>query len=251
MSALVLAALALLPASPARAGAPADMSFDRFVFAAIWQPGVCASGDPVAAEACRDSKKPPEARWTLHGLWADLPTGLAREGVPKSEWYAHGCYRFHPGREPRSFCEDPALKLDKEVSRALDSEMPGRKGCLDRHEYYKHAECYGWKPSPFFRRALALLKKLNASKFAAYVASHRGETVARADLEKSFAAAFGLPSADALELRCSARPGAKVADVLTQAWFTLKAESADDFPAPKSFLAGRRATCADRVLIAR
>ncbi|MDE2490349.1 MAG: ribonuclease I [Elusimicrobia bacterium] len=250
--AVLLSAVPALAAPRVRRKAP-DMSFDRYVFAAIWQPGVCASVEPVSAAACgRLTPRSPEARaWTLHGLWADLPRGLAREGMKKGTWYKYGCYWFRPGHErPKTFCADPPLRLSPATARALDAEMPGRAGCLDRHEYNKHARCYGFEPDPFFRGALGLLHKLNASRFGAYVAARRGRTVARADLEKSFAEAFGLKDASALELRCSSRPGSKDEDVLTQAWITLSADGPRLFPKPAAFRSGRGGNCAERVLIA-
>jgi ribonuclease I (enterobacter ribonuclease) len=254
LAALTAAALAAAapPAARVRKAAP-NMSFNRYVFAAIWQPGVCASGAPVSAAAC--GKLPPGSaanrRFTLHGLWPDLPLGLKREGMKKGTWYEYGCYWFRPGHaRPKSMCDDPPLRLDAKVSRALDDSMPGRLGCLDRHEYNKHARCYGFRPDPFFRGALGLLRKLNASRFGAYVAARRGRTVARADLERSFAASFGLKDASALELRCASRPGSKDRDALTQAWITLSADGPRLFPKPAAFRRGPRSNCAPRVLIA-
>ena len=248
------ASAASVPAAAPATAIPKDMSFERFVFAAIWQPGVCASGELVSEAACRKGRARGYAarHWTLHGLWADLPGGLKAEGMKTGTWYQYGCYWFRPGRAlPKTMCADPALPLAPDLRHALDARMPGRQGCLDRHEFYKHAECYGWEPNAFFKRALALQRTLDRSPFGAFTRAHRGKTVARAALEKAFADAFGLKDASALELRCSARPGSTADAVLTQTWITLDAKNADLFPKPAAFLPGRRGNCADAVLIAR
>ncbi|MDE2293397.1 MAG: ribonuclease I, partial [Elusimicrobia bacterium] len=193
-----------------------------------------------------------DRRFTLHGLWADLPRGLAAEGMEKGTWYKYGCYWFRPGRAlPKSMCDDPPLKLSPRVRRALDARMPGRLGCLDRHEFDKHAACYGFEPDAFFTRALGLLKKLNASRFTSYVRARRGRTVARKDLERAFAEAFHLKDASALALRCGRRTGSQADDVLIQAWVTVRRDGVDSFPAKGSFLAGAKGNCAERVFVAR
>jgi ribonuclease I len=244
------AALAETPA----AAPPKDMSFDRFVLAVIWQPGVCRSGEPVSKAACRKGRAAGYAarHLTLHGLWADLPEGLRAGGMKKGDWYKYGCYWFRPDHAiPGRMCEDPALPLAPSLRRAMNARMPGRQGCLDRHEYYKHAECYGWKPNAFFKRALALQKKVDRSRFGAFVRGHRGKTVPREALEAAFAGAFRLKDAAALELRCAPDPGARDTGILVQAWITLAAKTADSLPKAEAFLAGRGGDCPARVLIAR
>jgi len=129
--------------------------------------------------------------------------------------------------------------------------MPAARSCLDRHEYYKHAACYGFKPNRFFRRALNLLRIVNANPFTEFMRAHRGQIMPRTALQQAFRQGFGLSSSQALELRCDAGSGASGKKVLVQAWITLRTERIDQFPASGSFMPGRRGNCAARILIAR
>ncbi|MDE2290503.1 MAG: ribonuclease I, partial [Elusimicrobia bacterium] len=154
LRAVLLAGLAAAaPASAARAKPPAGMDFDRYVFAAVWEPGICAARDPLAPEACakRTPKDLMSRQWTLHGLWADLPESLAAQGLKKGQWYKYGCYWFRPGHAmPKGMCDDRPVPLSAGVRKDLTAHMPGALGCLERHEFYKHAECYGFEPDAFF-----------------------------------------------------------------------------------------------------
>ncbi|EQD26087.1 Ribonuclease I precursor, partial [mine drainage metagenome] len=62
---------------------------------------------------------------------------------------------------------------------------------------------------------------------------------------------FKLDASSALELRCGRREGARRADVLVQAWMMIRGDRLKQFPAPQSFMPGRRGNCPARIFIAR
>ncbi len=232
-----------------------DMRFQHYTFALIWQLGACLVHARLAGPDCdpRISKGVSSRQWSLHGLWPSIPDALSRQGIAPPTWWRNGCYFFHSRQAvpaARS-CQNPALDLQPSVRAQLDLAMPAARSCLDRHEYYKHAACYGFKQNSFFRRALNLLRVVNANAFTAFMRRHRGRLINRATLQQAFRKDFSLLSSKALELRCSPRPGTVRQDVLVQAWITLRADRIEEFPAPESFMSGRRGNCAERIFVAR
>ncbi len=232
-----------------------DMRFQHYTLALIWQPGACMVHARLAGPACdlRISGGVSSRQWSLHGLWPSIPDALSRQGIAPPTWWRNGCY-FFPSQQAipaaRS-CQNPVLDLQPTVRAQLDLAMPAARSGLDRHEYYKHAACYGFKQNSFFRRALNLLKVVNANAFTAFMRRHRGRVVNRATLRQAFRKDFSLLSSQALELRCSTQPGNGRQDVLVQAWMTLRADRIKEFPAPESFMSGRRGNCAEWIFIAR
>ena len=247
---------AMLPGSTrARADAlPRDMRFGYYTFALIWEPGACRTHDELAGPDCA-TRKPDAAasrQWSLHGLWPSTPRGLAQAGMPDPTWWRYGCYWYGADHAiPASSCANPRLDLEPVLRARLDKAMPAAASCLDRHEFFKHAACYGFETNAFFRRALDLAASVNANPFTAWVRAHRGQTIRRTALLAVFARGFGLDSGAALELRCGRDPGSARADVLVQVWLTIRADRIDTFPAPASLAAGRRGNCPARIVIAR
>lgn len=230
----------------------AEMRFQHYTFALLWQPGVCKAWSDVGASCAHIGPRSRASReWSLHGLWASRPEVLVRQQVPDETWWKYGCNWFEPGRPPlpHDSCSAlPALKLSPTTESRLREHMPMTNNCLDRHEFYKHEVCFGSSPDAYFTLALNLLDKVNASSFTAFVRDHRGEWVRRDALLRAFADAFHGHS-DALELRCEQPDGARggprrEGTVLTEAWITLRADKVADFPAPDSLMAGRKGNCA-------
>jgi ribonuclease I len=188
----------------------------------------------------------------LHGLWASTPAELKARHMPDPIWWRYGCYWYRPDHAiPQGACSNAALNLPPPLHARLWAAMPAAATCLDRHEYFKHAQCLGFEPAPFFTQALGLLDAVNANPFTAWVRAHRGQTVSRAALLKAFQRSFKLDASSALELRCGRRESARREDVLVQAWMTLRSDRLAQFPAASSFTAGRRGNCPARILIAR
>ena len=252
---LLAAALAHAEAgrSPAPDGRPA-MRFGEYTFALIWQPGACLTRDELAGPGCasRTPADPGSRQFGLHGLWASTPAGLRAQGMRDPVWWHYGCYWYAPGHTvPQNSCRNPALDLPHLLRARLQRAMPAAQACLDRHEYFKHAQCFGFRPAPFFTRALDMLDAVNASTFTAWVRAHAGRMVSRAALLEAFRAGFRLDSPRPLELRCGRAPGDPRANVLVQVWMTVRADRLDRFPAPHSFGPGRRGNCPARIRVAR
>ena len=260
--ALLLPLALLLVAPPARAGVGFDpapsgkpgMRFAEYTYALIWEPGACLTRDALAGPDCA-TRTPRDVRsrqFSLHGLWASTPAELQAQQMPDPVWWRYGCYWYRPGHAiPAGFCSNAALDLPAALQARLWRAMPAAQRCLDRHEYFKHAQCFGFRPAPFFGRALDMLDAVNASAFTAWIRAHAGQTVSRGAVRAAFRRGFGPDSRHALELRCGRRPGAAQADVLVQAWMTVRAGRLARFPAPDSFGHGRRGNCPARIFIAR
>ena len=265
--AALLSALPLFGAAPARAddsaaarafnpapnGKP-GMRFGHYTFALLWEPGACLAHDQLAGPDCA-TRTPADLRsrqWSLHGLWASTPAELQARHMPDPTWWRYGCYWYRPDHAiPQGSCSNAALDLPPPLHARLWTAMPAAAACLDRHEYFKHAACLGFQPAPFFSQALELLDAVNANPFTAWMRAHRGQTVSRAALLEAFQRSFKLDASSALELRCGRREGARREDVLVQAWMTIRGDRLKQFPAPRSFMPGRRGNCAARIFIAR
>ncbi len=239
--------------NPAPNGKPA-MRFAEYTYALIWEPGACLTRDELAGPDCaaRTPASAASRQFSLHGLWASTPVGLKTQGMADPTWWRYGCYWYRPGHAiPEDSCDNAALDLPAALHARLWQAMPAAKSCLDRHEYFKHAQCFGFQPAPFFTQALHMLDAVNASTFTAWVRAQRGQTVARDALLGAFRRGFHLRDARTVELRCGRRPGQSRADVLVQVWMTVRADRLAQFPAPQSFKSGRRGNCPARIFIAR
>ncbi|MCK9367938.1 MAG: hypothetical protein M0P72_12435 [Metallibacterium scheffleri] len=239
--------------NPAPNGKP-GLRFGHYTFALLWAPGACLAHDELAGPDCA-TRTPGAVRsrqWSLHGLWASTPVELKAQRMPDPTWWRYGCYWYRPDHAiPQRSCSNAPLQLPPALHARLWTAMPAATTCLDRHEYFKHAQCLGFRPAPFFTQALHLLAAVNANAFTAWMRAQRGRTIRRAALLTAFQHGFKLTSSAALELRCGRGPGARREDVLVQAWLTIRSDRLAQFPAPASFMAGRRGNCPARIFIAR
>ncbi|HUX82687.1 MAG TPA: hypothetical protein VMV35_07600, partial [Halothiobacillus sp.] len=207
------------------------MAFDHYTFAALWMPGVCHSWQDIGTICQTTANESPEAReFTLHGLWPSLPKALHDSGMKPPTWWKYGCYWYAPEHAIPQSCSLPAPTVSAPLQHRLNTAMPLKNICLDRHEYTKHVACFGPSPDEFFSGALATLNRLNASQFTQWVSTHRGQTVSKKSIQHAFATSFHQSDTKALELRCDARPGSHRRDVLTQVWITIPTEKLVTFP---------------------
>ncbi|MEY2340830.1 ribonuclease I [Acidithiobacillus sp. IBUN Pt1247-S3] len=256
LAGLVLAGL-LGAGSALAADSGPGMQFQHYTFALLWQPGVCATWTHVEP-ACNGLNASSRAsqQWSLHGLWASRPQKLVDAGMAPKTWWQHGCFWFQNQSEaPHDSCSLPSLNLSPGVSADMSANMPMRKVCLDRHEYFKHEACFGEKPDPFFHTALGLLGDVNASSFTAFVRDHRGQWVQRNALLQAYTQAFHLPNAQSIELRCESNDNHSghelhgEGNILTEAWITIRANAIQEFPRPAAFMDGRKGNCAKLIHI--
>ncbi|OBU85602.1 ribonuclease T2 family protein [Chromobacterium subtsugae] len=216
LAALLLAGAAQAkPLQPARHG-----DFAHYTFALTWQPGFCATGDGCLPE------QPKQPLIGLHGLWPSLPQSLIQQGVPVQQWWAKGCAFF-----PHAL----AIALPPtELRQRLSQVMPQLKDDLYTHEYVKHVQCFGYNGVDFFSTAMDMRQAVADSGFGAYLLAQAGQVRRREELEEAFVKAFGTDQARSLQLQCGKDKQGR--NVLTQAWFTLKADRLADFPKAEAFV---------------
>lgn len=225
---------------------PAE-GFDHYTLALTWHPGFCESRSRPPRE-CRepDLRQGAERGFVLHGLWPSLPERFAGRGVDRRRWWREGCFLETP-RPDGSFCRaHPPLDLPAPLGEALDAAMPGRASCLDRYQYAKHAACLALPEAGYFSASVALLERVNASAFAAFVTLNQGGEVGRNALINAFEAAFGEDTGRALRLECRGRGNR----LLTEVRIGIGADHMAEFPAAESLVRQDRGRCATRVRIA-
>lgn len=244
LAAALLASLAL--AQEPLEGLPGE-GFDHYTLALTWHPGFCASRSRPPRE-CREPelREGAERGFVLHGLWPSLPERFAARGVDRRRWWREGCFLETP-RPAGSFCRaHPSLDLPATLGEALDAAMPGRASCLDRYQYAKHAACLALPEAGYFAASVALLERVNASAFAAFVTLNQGGEVGRNALINAFEAAFGEGTGRALRLECRGRGNR----LLTEVRIGIDAARLAAFPAAESLVRQDRGRCATRVHIA-
>ena len=247
-----LAGLALLLAAlPSLAEGPLERlegeGFGHYTLALTWHPGFCASRSRPPRE-CRepDLREGAEQGFVLHGLWPSLPERFAEGGVDRRRWWREGCFLETP-RPDGSFCRaHPPLDLPAALGEALDAAMPGRASCLGRYQYAKHAACLALPEAAYFSASVALVERVNASAFAAFVTLNQGGEVGRNALINAFEAAFGEGTGRALRLECRGRGNR----LLSEVRIGIAAARLADFPAAESLVHQERGRCATRVRIA-
>ncbi|WFM71100.1 ribonuclease I [Halomonas sp. CKK8] len=244
LAAALLASLAL--AQEPFEGLPGE-GFDHYTLALTWHPGFCASRSRPPRE-CREPelREGAERGFVLHGLWPSLPERFTARGVDRRRWWREGCFLETP-RPAGSFCRaHPPLDLPAALGEALDAAMPGRASCLDRYQYAKHAACLALPEARYFSASVALLERVNASAFAAFVTLNQGGEVGRNALINAFEAAFGEDTGRALRLECRGRGNR----LLTEVRIGIDAARLAAFPAAESLVRQDRGRCATRVRIA-
>ncbi|MDI5891072.1 ribonuclease T2 family protein [Halomonas rhizosphaerae] len=244
LAAVLLASLAL--AQEPLEALPAE-GFDHYTLALTWHPGFCESRSRPPRE-CReaDLREGAERGFVLHGLWPSLPERFAERGINRRRWWQEGCFLETP-RPDGSFCRaHPPLGLPAPLGEALDATMPGRASCLDRYQYAKHAACLALPEAAYFSASVALVERVNASAFSAFVTLNQGGEVGRNDLINAFEAAFGEGTGRALRLECRGRGNR----LLTEVRIGIATERLTQFPAAESLVRQDRGRCATRVRIA-
>jgi len=247
----LLGLAAVLLASMALAQEPLEAlerpRFDHYTLALTWHPGFCDSRTRPPRE-CRDPtlREGAEQGFVLHGLWPSLPPRFAERGVDRRRWWRKGCF-LETSRPEGSFCRaHPPLDLPTALEDALDVAMPGRASCLDRYQYAKHGACLTFSEEAYFSASVALVERVNASAFAAFVILNQGGEVERNALIGAFESAFGQGTGRALRLECRGRGNR----LLTEVRIGIAADRLAEFPAAGSLARQDRGRCATRVTIA-
>jgi len=194
--------------------------FDHYTFALTWQPGICSTQAGCLPD------QPATPLIGLHGLWASLPDGLARQGIVDKEWWAKGCSYYEQS--------DAAPALDPKLEQKVEAVMPHFAHSLLTHEYDKHVECFGFDPNQFFSTELAMRDAVIASPFGTYLMQQAGRDVTHDDVVNHFVAAFSTNYRTAIQLQCEQNAKGQV--VFTQFWFQIRSSALDAFPKPSSFM---------------
>jgi ribonuclease I len=159
---LCLLALLVSVISPG-AGAVSRVDYDYYTLALSLAPAFCESRPEARQCVLLDAARFRAQPLTLHGLWPSRHAGRhpANCGGARSGGY---------------FCALPEVSLSPALQRALDTAMPGRADCLDRHEWGKHGSCSGLSPADYFSASLALQSRVNAV-LGPLLARHAGSVV--------------------------------------------------------------------------
>lgn len=212
--------------------------FSEYTFAMSWHPGYC-TGQRGAPEC--DS---PGAGLTLHGLWASLPDRLKAEGMDTPQWWREGCDHVTGKVPEKNFCALAPVPLSSDVRGRLEQVMPGTQRCLERHEYVKHAACFGFDEDAFFRKNIEFFDIVGQSSFGALLAAPERREIQRNELIRAYGDAFGTRDTRSLKLVCDVHDG--------RAWLSsveigITREGLDAFPAAASLTPLLRGNCPARI----
>lgn len=198
----------------------ANASFKHYTFALTWEPGFCS-----AVVTCQ--RQPHQTIIGIHGLWPSRSESLIRRNISAPTFWRHGCdLLHHSSRSP---------DLSKAILDKLHNIMPQPDAGLIKHEYNKHAQCYGFNANAYFAAALTLHKRFVASDFARTLRMKTGSEVSRESLIHQFMQDFHTPYRRALSLQCHTDSESHRV-VLTQMYITFRAGRLNDFPNPTAFM---------------
>jgi ribonuclease I len=218
---------------------PSQLSdFSEYTFAMSWHPGFCAAknGAPECAY--------PAAGLTLHGLWASLPGRLKAEGMDTPQWWREGCDHVTGKVPEKNYCALAPVALSSEVRGRLEQVMPSTESCLERHEYVKHAVCFGFDEDAFFARSIALFDIVSQSSFGALLSAPARQEIDRDELTRAYASAFGTRDTRSLKLICEVHG--------ERAWLSsveigIAKDQLDAFPAAASLTPLLPGNCPQRI----
>ncbi|WP_313517674.1 ribonuclease T2 family protein [Pseudomonas sp.] len=218
---------------------PSQLSdFSEYTFAMSWHPGFCA-GQKGAPECANRA-----AGLTLHGLWASLPERLKAEGMDTPQWWREGCDHVAGKVPEKNFCALAPVALDSALRSRLEQVMPSTESCLERHEYVKHAVCFGFDKDAFFARNIELFDIVSQSSFGALLAAPERREIGRNELIQAYADAFGTRDTRSLKLICEVHG--------EHAWLSsveigIAKDRLDAFPAAASLTPLLRGNCPARI----
>jgi ribonuclease I len=138
------------PVTPAPA--TRAVPFDFYLMVMSSHPAFCADGHARTPECAVRAPRP----LAIHGLWPE---------------------RLQAGAYPHD-CPAPRLDLDPALAAELGEYMPGMHAGLHEHEWRKHGGCAGLDDDTYFRAALELARRLDATLSARLATG--GETSAPA-----------------------------------------------------------------------
>jgi ribonuclease T2 len=195
---LAIAVLFLSLSAPASADGTAHQPPEYYTLALTWHPTLCLRF-PENPECAADQ---PRAALVLHGLWPE------RRGDPGHAFAFCGVDRETIAKDkPQTWCGLPPVPMYPETGEALDAVMPGRRVCLDRHEWFRHGSCSGLGPDAYFAAAHDLAQRYLKSEFARYLEDNAGRAVKREDVAAEFERHFGSGSRASMNLFCRAVGG--------------------------------------------
>jgi len=188
---------------------------DGWVLAMSWHPGFCAAhGD---APDCAGSRSP---GLTLHGLWP--------EAGPGHDAFCGVSPQAHALDRPGGWCRLPPTALSQRTVAELDRVMPGRRACLDRHEWLRHGTCSGLSADDYFNRATMLAVVVENLAVARTITGRAGSAVTLEELAGAVKRDFGSGSPAAFSFVCGDRNGAPY---LLEMRISLTTDGVKSFPA--------------------
>lgn len=155
------------PASGSTAQCQTVDRIDSYVFAVSWQPAFCETHQSKPECQIHSPESFQASHFTLHGLWPNQNScgtnyGFCSDVVPQ-----------------KNFCDYAPVPMQAQTEKTLGVVMPSvaAGSCLDRHEWYKHGTCQTQSADQYFDTAMNLLKQLNDSGIASFIAQNVGKNV--------------------------------------------------------------------------
>jgi ribonuclease I len=191
-----------------------------WLLALTWHPAFCS---PRTSWPECEAAFP---RLVLHGLW--------QQGSAGEQSGALSC-EVAPGLRALDrqgkWCDLPPVALTAETANAADAVMPGRRACLDRHEWYRHGRCSGLAPDAYFSRAASLAARAADLTVSRLLVARAGGSVMLSELMHAVQQDFGPAASRAVAVVCSRHDGVAR---LTELRILMDEEHLHLFPAPES-----------------
>jgi len=164
-----------------------------FILAMSWQPAFCET-KPNKPE-CRSQRdgRFDTRNFSLHGLWPQ----------PRNNVYCHVSDNIVRTDKSGRWRDLPKLKLSNEIRKTLETQMPGYRSHLHRHEWYKHGTCIeDGTPEQYYNISLQLMGAMNASPMVNLFADNIGREISASQITRAFEQAFGKGLGNRVSVSC-------------------------------------------------
>ncbi|HHD74780.1 MAG TPA: hypothetical protein ENL00_03035 [Nitratifractor sp.] len=158
---------------------------------------------------CKRDGSDAKNRLVLHGLWPQ----------PRNNVYCSVNSTIKELDKQHRWGALPKLNLDNKVLALMQEYMPGYQSKLQRHEWVKHGTCYTNDPIRYFKDALTMTKKLDAT-VGEYLRANIGKSVKLFNIKRVAARLIDKDIANKIAMKCKG-------PLLSEIWISLKGQGSD------------------------
>lgn len=164
-----------------------------FILALSWQPAFCETKPNVRECRSQRANRFDAKHFSLHGLWPQ----------PRDNVYCGVSQDIVRTDKSGRWRNLPKLEISENLRKQLETQMPGYRSYLHRHEWYKHGTCIeDGTPEQYFNISLQLMGAMNDSSLTKLFVNNIGREIQSAQIQKAFETKFGKGLGNRISVSC-------------------------------------------------